>query len=684
MNPSPAQTTGKKLLAEFSPVGYEDWRRLVEAELKGASFDKRMLTSTYEGITLNPLYRREDTVSLPHVNSLPGFAPFVRGTNASGYINKPWIISQEINCSDPGEFNRTARDFLGRGLNALNITLGMASGHLREPDPPNPVEAYRYRLSIATLADLEKSLEGIDLATTHLFVRSGDAILPFAALLVALSHKRNIEPSHLKGCIEADPLGLLAQHGALNQSLSGAFEEMAVLTRWAAVHAPGLKTICVNCSTWHEAGGNAVQELAYALATGIEYLREMNRRGIDVNMAAPQMRFSFTVGTHFFMEIAKLRAARLLWSRAVGVLGGDEKSQKLSMHVRTSFWNKTGYDPHNNLLRATVEAFASVLGGCDSLEVGAFDEAFRQPDDFSLRLARNTQLILLKECNLTQVIDPAGGSWSVETITAELAGRAWKLFQEIEKLGGMSVALSAGVSQAAVAATAREKINAVSRRRDSIIGVNQYADLGTELFEVTATRTKSTIQIASFLTTPQMKSYWKSSRKYGSSKARHYLRRALMPQPQGPRLAKSPAPFAVLTRPSRPSHRPVLRGRRFNLKGCELQWIITLPDIKSVLRFFFVTWVRPVNTKRGLIFLVVFLPPVATTSFRRRVSSPPRKRRRPSQIPRHGSRSSVRRTTIIPCSCRRSWRAFAAGHRTRSSFWPVFHKTRLKLTKSRA
>ena len=486
---SSTPTEKKKLLAEFPPVTYADWRKLVETELKGAPFEKRMCTATYEGITLQPLYRREDMVNLPHVNSLPGFAPFVRGTSAGGYVKQPWAVSQEMIFSSPSEFNLAARNSLGRGLNALNMVLDKATRDAHDPDSAKPGEVGSGGLSIATLADLERAIEGIDLEKTFLFVRSGASALPFAALLVALANKRRIKTASLNGCIEMDPLGVLAHEGVLPQSLAGAYQEMSVLTRWAADHAPNLQTICVHSRSWHEAGGNAVQELAYMLATGVEYLRELNRRGIEVKTAAPRMRFAVTVGTNFFMEIAKLRAARLLWSRAVAALGGDEPAQKLSLHVRTSRWNKTVCDPHNNLLRATVESFAGVLGGCDSMQVGAFDEVFRQPDDFSLRLARNTQLILQKECSLDHVIDPAGGSWFVETVTHELASRAWTLFQEVEKLGGMVAAMQAGVPQKAVAATAREKITNVGRRRDSIIGVNQYANTKEKPLEIPVTDT---------------------------------------------------------------------------------------------------------------------------------------------------------------------------------------------------
>ena len=464
------------LLGEFPQVSYDDWRKLVESELKGAPFEKKMCTATYEGFTLKPIYQRADVADVPHLNSLPGFAPFVRGVSASGYVKKPWEVSQEITVASPSEFNHAARNSVGRGLNALNMVLDRATRNGLDPDWAAPEDVGLGGLSIATLDDLERALDGIDLEKTSLFVRSGASALPFAALLVALARRRLRVLQSLHGCIEMDPLGVLAHEGKLPQSLGGAYREMAALTAWAAKNSPQLQTMCVHSRAWHEAGGNAVQELAYTVATGVEYLRQLNERGVPVNTAAPRIRFAVTVGTNFFLEIAKLRALRMLWSQAVAAAGGDEVAQKISLHVRTSQWNKSVVDPYNNLLRTTVEAFAGVLGGCDSMQVGAFDEVARTPDDVSLRIARNTQLVLQKECELNHVIDPAGGSWYVENTTAEIANRAWALFQEVEKSGGMEAALRAGLPQKAVAETAAKKIKAVTSRRDSIVGVNQYAN----------------------------------------------------------------------------------------------------------------------------------------------------------------------------------------------------------------
>jgi methylmalonyl-CoA mutase len=499
------QPNAGKLLTEFSKVGFEEWRALVQSELKDAPFDKKMFSTTPEGIKLQPIYRQESVAGLAHVNSYPGFAPFVRGARSSGYVQQTWSISQEIAYSNAREFNHAARNSIGRGLTALNMVLDQATRDGHDPDWALPEQVGFGGLSVATLDDLDRALEGIDLESTSLFIRSGASAMPFAALLVALARRRKKTPTALKGCVEMDPLGVLAHQGKLPQSVEGAYREMVALTRWAVEHAPRLQTVCVHSRAWHESGANAVQELAFTLATGVEYLRAANQRDLGIDQVAPRMRFAITVGTGFFMEIAKLRALRMLWSRAISAIGGNDASKRLALHVRTSHWNKTVHDPYNNVLRSTVEAFAGVLGTCDSMQVGAFDEVVRRPDDFSQRLARNTQLVLQKECHLNHVIDPAGGSWYVETLTAELAQRAWALFQEVEKLGGMEAAIRAGFPQKAVADTASEKIKAVNRRRDSIVGLNQYANptekaLDVSLEDAKAFHKRRVQQVASYRT----------------------------------------------------------------------------------------------------------------------------------------------------------------------------------------
>jgi methylmalonyl-CoA mutase len=464
------------LLSEFPPATREQWKKEVEAQLKGAPFDKKMRTTTWEGLTLEPIYDASQNTALPHLGSFPGCAPFVRGRDASGYLGRSWSVSQEISLRDPLEFNLAARHDLARGLDSLNIVLDRATRNGHDPDWADLGEVGVGGLSIATLEDLARTLESIDLSQTPLFIRSGASGLPFAALLAALCRRKNIPLEKLEGCIETDPLGVMAHESSLPQSLPGAYREMAELIRWAEANTPKLQTVCVHTRSWHEGGGNAIQELGFGLATAADYLRALHGHGLHVNQAAPRFRFAITVGSDFFTEIAKLRAARLVWSQLIAALDGNEASQALTLHVRTASYNKTVYDPHVNMLRTTVEAFAAILGGTNSLQVGPFDEIIRTPDDFSRRIARNTQLILQKECQLDRLIDPAGGSWYVESLTDEIARGAWELFRKVEAMGGMEAALRRGFPQQAVADTASRRLQSVAQRRTSVIGTNQYAN----------------------------------------------------------------------------------------------------------------------------------------------------------------------------------------------------------------
>jgi methylmalonyl-CoA mutase len=482
----PETTTTETLLAEFPKATPADWKQLVEAELKGAPFDRKMLHTTVEGIPLKPLYGPADS-AVGLKTGWPGFPPYIRGTRAGGYQEHPWEVSQEIQEGSPTAFNDAARAGLHRGLVAVNMVLDRATRNGADPDWARPEDVGAGGLSLATLSDLGRALDGVDLAQVPLFIRSGASGMPVGALLVALARRRGLDPAQLRGCIEIDPLGVLAHEGQLPQSLSAAYREMGALTAWAVDRAPGLQTICVHSRPWHEAGAHAVQELAYTLATAMEYFRALHGQGMEAGVVAPRIRLALTVGSQFFVEVAKLRAMRGLWSRLVDVLGGDALAQRSTIHVRTNRFNKTVYDPYVNLLRTSVEAFAGVLGGGDSMQVGAFDEWVRPPSEFAQRLARNQQLVLRDECHLTQVVDPAGGSWLVEHLTAELASRAWTLFQEIEKQGGMAAAMRSGGPQREVAQVATGRVQRVNQRRESVIGVNQYVQVQEKPLEVPVT-----------------------------------------------------------------------------------------------------------------------------------------------------------------------------------------------------
>lgn len=476
----------ERLFAEFAPASPDEWRAAAEKTLKGAPFEKKLLTRTYEGITLQPIYNIADTASLPHTASLPGLPTYVRGTRALGYLIRPWEVAQEMPYPTAAEVNQAVREDLPRGLTTLHVRLDRATLRGQDPDQAVPEAVGQGGASLASREDFTTLFAEIPLAQTPLLFAAGATALPLAALILAAAESQGLKPSKLQGCIGADPLGALAADGALPIALERSYDAMAWLTAWAATHAPGLRTIQVEVHPYHNGGATVVQDLAFALATGAEYLRAMQARGLNVDTVAPRMQFAFSLGSTFFMEIARLRAARMLWARVVAAFGGNAQAQKLRLHGRTSAWTKTRADAYNNMLRATAEAFAGVMGGCDSLHVSPFDEAIGLPDEFSRRIARNVQIILQQECNFYRLVDPAGGSAAVEALTDEIAREAWTLFQRIEEQGGMAAALAAGFPQAQVASVRTERLNQIALRREVIVGANMYVNLKEQPFTARA------------------------------------------------------------------------------------------------------------------------------------------------------------------------------------------------------
>ncbi|BET66536.1 methylmalonyl-CoA mutase family protein [Opitutales bacterium ASA1] len=502
---STPDTRGARLLGEFSDATYAQWRTAAEALLKGAPFEKKLITRTPEGIELQPIYNAADVAGLPQLGELPGSGNRTRAGRTAGQTLQGWEISQELPLPTPEEFNAAALADLERGQSELNIPLDLATLAGRDPDNAAPGEVGACGLSISTLADMERAFAGIHLPMISVYLRAGASALPAAALLFALARERGNKLDELRGCIEVDPLAMIAWKGDLPVSLARAYDEMASLTRYAIEHTPNLQTIAVQGHPYHDAGATAVQELAFALATGVEYLREMQKRGVSIDETTRHVRFALSAGSNFFMEVAKFRAARSVWSQAVRALGGSPEAQRLHLHVRTSIYNKTAYDAYSNMLRTTTEALSAVVGGCNGLHVGPFDEVYRLPDEFSRRIARNTQTILAEECDLTKVIDPAGGSYYVEWLTDQIARRAWTVFQEIEKAGGMARALEAGYPQKAVATTAALKADAVAKRRTIVVGANQYPNAREsaperKLPDYSAIQKKRAKQVAAFRT----------------------------------------------------------------------------------------------------------------------------------------------------------------------------------------
>jgi methylmalonyl-CoA mutase len=304
--------------------------------------------------------------------------------------------------------------------------------------------------------------------------RAGAAPAALAALYFAYAQKAGFRWADLSGCIEADPLHFLVCDGVMPHNLESAFDEMASLLHFVREHSPSMQVIAVQGHAYHNGGASSAQEMAYVLATAVFYLREMVCRGFKASQVVPHMRLCFSIGSQHFVEIAKLRAVRLLWNRILEAFEVAPEDRKLHLHARTGLWNKTVYDPYVNMLRTTNEAFAAIVGGCDSLHVSPFDEIIRETDAFSRRIARNTHAILGGECYLSRVIDPAGGSYAVESLTSQLADKAWIYFQEVESSGGMVAALKSGKVQNSVEEIRAQKAANIQKRRDSIVGSNLY------------------------------------------------------------------------------------------------------------------------------------------------------------------------------------------------------------------
>ena len=481
--PSEEEHGPKRLLQEFPGIDYDDWREAAVKLLKGAPFEKRMYTKSYEGITLRPIYFQQDLDEVPHLDSFPGFAPYLRGTTPSGYKTSPWEVAQTLAARTPGDVHQALENDFKNGLTAVNLRLDSPGRKGVDPEQSPPDDVGTDGVAINTPEDLHIALQSVDLSTTSIFFHSGTAAISLAAFLALTAKKRDVPLQKIRGTLGMDPLGVLAVEGTLPYSLGHAYKKMAALTRWGVEQAPQLHTILVDGAAYHESGANAAQELAFATASAVDYLRAMLAFGMTIDEVAPRMQFVFALGTEYFTEIAKLRAARVIWAKVVKAFGGNASSQKMRIHAKSSNRNKTYLDPYVNMLRTTVEGFAAVVGSCESLDLGCFDAPFRTPNEFSRRIARNTHTILKEEAHLDEVIDPAGGSWYLENLTDDLARQAWTLFQDLEKQGGMAVCLEKGQVQEQCVESAQHRSDRLSTRKDVLVGTNMYANLGEKYLE---------------------------------------------------------------------------------------------------------------------------------------------------------------------------------------------------------
>lgn len=438
----------EKLFEMFPPVSTDQWRAKVDADLKGAPFEKKLVWHSPEGFDVQPMYRREDIAGLATADSLPGQFPFVRGTRC----NNEWLIRQEIIPSDPTEANAEALKAIERGATSLGWHVGDVS--------KETVAAF---------------LKGIDLAKIEInlscCMRKCQAL---AEILVDVITEAGIEGS-FRGSIDFNPWKRELKHGS-QSPLDPIQAGKQIVETTASVK--GLRVLAVDSSLFTDSGAYIYQELGYALAWGAQWLTLLTDAGLDPSLVACKIKFNMGISTNFFMEIAKFRAARMLWAEIVKQYGHEcPCAPKMVAHATTSRFNQTIYDAHVNLLRSQTESMSAALAGVDSITVTPFDTPYKIPDDFSQRIARNQQLLLKEESHLDKVIDPAGGSYYVETLTANIAREAWKLFLDVEANGGFAAALTAGSVQQAVNASGEKRHADMARRKEILLGTNQYPNI---------------------------------------------------------------------------------------------------------------------------------------------------------------------------------------------------------------
>ncbi len=454
---------------------FDDWRALAGKELKGA--DPETLTwETPEGVSVKPLYTAADLEGLEHVGGLPGFAPYVRGPRATMYANRPWTIRQYAGFSTAEESNRFYRQALAGGQTGLSVAFDLATHRGYDSDHPRVVgDVGKAGVAIDSVEDMKILFDGIPLEKTSVSMTMNGAVLPVLASFIVAGEEQGVARKDLAGTIQNDILKEFMVRNTYIYPPEPSMRIVADIIDYTAREMPRFNSISISGYHMQEAGATCVQELAFTLADGWEYARAALARGLDIDAFAPRLSFFFCLGMNFFMEIAKLRAARLLWARIIDRYEPkDPRSSALRTHCQTSGVSLTEQDPYNNVMRTTIEALAGVLGGTQSLHTNAFDEALALPTPFSARIARNTQLVIAEESGVTRVIDPLGGSYYVEALTASVAEAAWTLIEEVEEMGGMTKAVAAGMPKLRIEEAAARRQAKIDRGEEVIVGVNRY------------------------------------------------------------------------------------------------------------------------------------------------------------------------------------------------------------------
>ncbi len=467
--------TGKNINIEkeFPQESFDVWKEKVIKDLKGKPFDS-LKTETYEGITLSPLYDFEGTKKLIEKIPYPSQINFRRGFKASGYSLKDWEIAQGIYLTSPKAFNETALHDLRERINSVSVKINGLNGKLLRD---------KFSLQVKSYNDFKTAFHGIDFSRTPVHLAFSSDYLKFYDYLKRFSDEEKISAENFRGSFTADPVSTFITAGKLPQSeLNDDSLKFADYVKVMSERFPPARTIGVDASIYGAAGANAVQELAFAIATGVEYFNFLNDK-LSNETIAKKIKFSFSIGANFFMEITKLRAFRILWDSVLAGFGVKEKIQRVLVEVRSSQFTQTFTEPYSNMLRVTTEAMAGVIGGADLIHVAPFNVGFEIPDEFSRRIAANVQIIIREETSVREVIDAAAGSYYVETLTDELVSKAWTLFQSIEENGGMIKSLKKGIPQKLIAEVRERKIADLKKRKLSLIGTNVYVKNSGEIPE---------------------------------------------------------------------------------------------------------------------------------------------------------------------------------------------------------
>ena len=459
----------------FAPSSLEDWRKAATKSVKNGDLST-LNWLTPDGIAVKPLYTAEDVQNLPYANTLPGFEPFIRGPQATMYAGRPWTIRQYAGFSTAEESNAFYRKALAAGGQGVSVAFDLATHRGYDSDHPRVTgDVGKAGVAIDSVEDMKILFGGIPLDKVSVSMTMNGAVLPILAGYIVAAEEQGVSQDQLAGTIQNDILKEFMVRNTYIYPPEPSMKIIGDIIEYTAKNMPKFNSISISGYHMQEAGANQALELAFTLADGKEYVKTAIAKGMDVDDFAGRLSFFWAIGMNFYLEVAKMRAARLLWCRIMkGFNAKNPKSLMLRTHCQTSGWSLTEQDPYNNVVRTTIEAMAAVFGGTQSLHTNSFDEAIALPTEFSARIARNTQLIIQEETHITNVVDPWAGSYMMESLTQQMADAAWAIIEEVDAMGGMTKAVDSGWAKLKIEAAAAEKQARIDSGKDVIVGVNKY------------------------------------------------------------------------------------------------------------------------------------------------------------------------------------------------------------------